>query len=241
MKPMKYTDIAIVGGGLAGSTAAAMLGRAGISAVLIDPHPVYPPDFRVEKLSGGEQLDRFIRTGIAESVLRSATHDGEIWIARSGYLLDKRPSLQFGMMYDALINTIRAHIPPSVEQVYAKVIAIGASAERQKLILSNDETISARLVVLANGLNIGLAPQPRDRTPGRQSLPFHFDRIRYDAGRPVDLRLSRPDLFLGADRATGYLMCRCFRSARACAPICSPIARAMTPGSGSFAPRRPKP
>ena len=49
---MKYTDIAIIGGGLAGSTAAAMLGRAGIAAVLIDPHPVYPPDFRVEKLSG---------------------------------------------------------------------------------------------------------------------------------------------------------------------------------------------
>ena len=46
---MRYTDIAIVGGGLAGSIAAAMLGRAGISAVLIDPHPVYPPDFRVEK------------------------------------------------------------------------------------------------------------------------------------------------------------------------------------------------
>ena len=49
---MRYTDIAIIGGGLAGSTAAAMLGRAGISAVLIDPHPAYPPDFRVEKLSG---------------------------------------------------------------------------------------------------------------------------------------------------------------------------------------------
>ena len=156
IKPMKYTDIAIVGGGLAGSTAAAMLGRAGISAVLIDPHPVYPPDFRVEKLSGGEQLDRFARTGIAESVLRSATHDGEIWIARSGYLLDKRPSRQFGMMYDALINTIRANIIPPVEQIYAKVVAISASAERQKLTLSNDETISARLVVLANGLNIGL-------------------------------------------------------------------------------------
>ena len=28
---MRYTDIAIIGGGLAGSTAAAMLGRAGIS------------------------------------------------------------------------------------------------------------------------------------------------------------------------------------------------------------------
>jgi 2-polyprenyl-6-methoxyphenol hydroxylase-like FAD-dependent oxidoreductase len=42
---MRYTDIAIVGGGLAGSTTAAMLGRAGISAILIDPHPVYPPTF----------------------------------------------------------------------------------------------------------------------------------------------------------------------------------------------------
>lgn len=49
---MRYTDIAIIGGGLAGSTAAAMLGRAGISAVLIDPHETYPADFRVEKPSG---------------------------------------------------------------------------------------------------------------------------------------------------------------------------------------------
>jgi flavin-dependent dehydrogenase len=36
--PVKYTDIAIIGGGLAGSTAVATLGRAGIPAVLIDPH-----------------------------------------------------------------------------------------------------------------------------------------------------------------------------------------------------------
>ena len=74
---MRYTDIAIIGGGLAGSTAAAMLGRAGIACALIDPHEVYPFDFRVEKLSGHEQLDRFCRTGIAEGVLRSANHDGE--------------------------------------------------------------------------------------------------------------------------------------------------------------------
>jgi flavin-dependent dehydrogenase len=37
---MKYADVAIIGGGLAGSTAAAMLGRASIAAVLIDPHPI---------------------------------------------------------------------------------------------------------------------------------------------------------------------------------------------------------
>src|SRR5438105_4501261 len=55
---MKYTDIAIIGGGLAGSTAAAMLGRAGIPTILIDPHQAYPFDFRVEKISGDEQLGR---------------------------------------------------------------------------------------------------------------------------------------------------------------------------------------
>ena len=36
-QPMRHTEICIVGGGLAGSTAAAMLGRAGIDALLIDP------------------------------------------------------------------------------------------------------------------------------------------------------------------------------------------------------------
>jgi 2-polyprenyl-6-methoxyphenol hydroxylase-like FAD-dependent oxidoreductase len=104
---MQYADVAIIGGGLAGSTAAAMLGRAGIATVLIDPHEVYPFDFRVEKLSGDAQLERFSRTGIADSVLRSATHDGENWIARFGYLLDKRPSRQFGISYEHLISATR--------------------------------------------------------------------------------------------------------------------------------------
>jgi len=155
-RPMRYTDIAIVGGGLAGSTAAAMLGRAGIPAVLIDPHPLYRPDFRVEKLSGHQQLERFRKTGLAEALLRSATHDGENWIARFGVLLDKKPSQQFGIMYDALVNAIRAEILPDVATIHAKATAIRTSAERQKLTLSNGEEISARLVVLANGLNIGL-------------------------------------------------------------------------------------
>ncbi|WP_213772827.1 NAD(P)/FAD-dependent oxidoreductase [Bradyrhizobium sp. dw_78] len=153
---MKYTDIAIIGGGLAGSIAAAMLGRAGIAAVLIDPHPVYPPDFRVEKLSGGGQIERFRKTGIAEPVLRSATHDGENWVARFGYLLDKRPSQQFGILYDSLVNAVRDEIPSSVERLHAKVVAVQTSTNRQKITLSDGEVISARLAVLANGLNFGL-------------------------------------------------------------------------------------
>jgi 2-polyprenyl-6-methoxyphenol hydroxylase-like FAD-dependent oxidoreductase len=152
---MRYTDIAIVGGGLAGSTAAAMLGRAGIPAILVDPHIMYPPDLRCEKISG-DQVNILRRTGLAEATLRAATLDGRVWLARFGYLLDKKPSDQYGIMYDTLVNTMRTQIPDDVETIHAKAIAISTSAERQKVALSNGEEISARLVVLSNGLNVGL-------------------------------------------------------------------------------------
>jgi 2-polyprenyl-6-methoxyphenol hydroxylase-like FAD-dependent oxidoreductase len=154
-KSMRYTDIAIVGGGLAGSTAAAMLGRAGIPAILIDPHTMYPPDLRCEKISG-DQVDILRKTGLAEATLRAATLDGRVWLARFGYLLDKKPSDQYGIMYDTLVNTMRTQIPDDVETIHAKAIAISTSAERQKVVLSSGEEISARLVVLSNGLNVGL-------------------------------------------------------------------------------------
>lgn len=59
-------------------------------------------------------------------------------------------------MYDALIDAVRAEIAAPAELVYAKVTDVSTSAERQKLTLSNGETISARLAVLANGLSVGL-------------------------------------------------------------------------------------
>jgi 2-polyprenyl-6-methoxyphenol hydroxylase-like FAD-dependent oxidoreductase len=152
---MRYTDVAIVGGGLAGSTAAAMLGRAGIPAILIDPHVTYPPELRCEKL-GGNQLTLLRKTGLADATLRATTLDGEVWEARFGYVVTKKPSDQHGIMYDTLVNTMRAQIPQDVAKIHSKVIGISTSAERQKLRLSNDEEISARLVVLANGLNLGL-------------------------------------------------------------------------------------
>lgn len=152
---MRYTDIAIIGGGLAGSTAAAMLGRAGIPAILIDPHTVYPPDLRCEKLAGS-QLDLLLKTGLSEATLRATTHDGQVWTARFGYVIDKKPSDQYGILYDRLVNTMRSQIPADVEIIHAKATAISTSAERQKIVVSNDNEISARLVVLANGLNIGL-------------------------------------------------------------------------------------
>lgn len=152
---MRYTDVAIVGGGLAGSVIAASLGRAGIDAILIDPHARYPADFRCEKLNAA-QLAILQRTGLADAAMRAGTHDREAWIARFGYLLQKRPSDQYGILYDTLVNTIRDEIPSSVELILSKVTTVITSAERQTVALADGEQISARLIVLATGLNIGL-------------------------------------------------------------------------------------
>ena len=108
---VRDTDIAIIGGGLAGSAAAAMLGRAGIDTVLVDPHEVYPPDFRCEKLDE-EQIGLLARTGLGESSPRRRAPTGENWIVRGGRLTDRKPSGQVGILYDRLVNTVRATIPP---------------------------------------------------------------------------------------------------------------------------------
>lgn len=152
---MRYTDIAIVGGGLAGSTAAAMLGRAGIPAILIDPHETYLPDLRCEKLDGTEIL-RLRNAGLDRQILQATALDGEVWEARFGFVVAKKPSDQYGLMYDTLVNAMRAQIPSSIETFYTKVTEVATSDERQRVVLANGEEISARLIVLANGLSISL-------------------------------------------------------------------------------------
>lgn len=179
---MRRPDIVIAGGGLAGSIAAAMLGKAGFSAVLVDPHPVYPPDFRCEKIDG-PQLSILRKTGLADAVLRVATPDRESWVARFGHVVEKRPGDQLGILYQTLVNTIRAEIPQRVEVVIAKVTALSTGPDRQLVTLSNGDEISPRLVVLANGLNIGLR-----HTLGieREVIsPCHSVSIGFDM-RPVD-------------------------------------------------------
>src|SRR3981189_2561644 len=120
---MRYTDVAIVGGGLAGSTAAAMLARARIQALLIDPHTVYPPELRCEKL-GGDQIDLLRKTGLADAILRATPRDAGGRRASFGYVVARKPSDQHGVMPDTLENTCLTQIAPDVETIHAKASAI---------------------------------------------------------------------------------------------------------------------
>jgi 2-polyprenyl-6-methoxyphenol hydroxylase-like FAD-dependent oxidoreductase len=152
---MRDTDVAIIGGGLAGSTAAAMLGRAGIATTLVDPHEVYPPDFRCEKLDGS-QIAALEKTGLAPAIIDAGTMDDRIWVVRGGRVVDRKPRSQCDILYDTMVNTMRGQIPVTVETIIGKVNGVANSAERQTLQLSTGETLAARLMIFASGLNIGL-------------------------------------------------------------------------------------
>lgn len=179
---MRRTDIVIIGGGLAGSTVAAMLGRAGIEAILVDPHEVYPEDLRCEKLDG-EQVAILRKTGLADAVLAAATHDGGVWVARRGRLVEKRPSDQHGIVYDALVNRVRSLIPETVPLLRAKAATAATSADRQTVLLSDGQEISARLIVMASGLNLGFG---HGLGLTREVLsPCHSITIGFDL-RPTD-------------------------------------------------------
>jgi 2-polyprenyl-6-methoxyphenol hydroxylase-like FAD-dependent oxidoreductase len=154
---MKFqtADVAIIGGGLAGATAAAMLGRAGVAAVLIDPHAEQRPEFRCEKLDES-QLALLRLTGLADDVLPQACVDGQVWVARYGRLIDRKPSERAGIMYHDLVNAVRQQVPASVPHIATKVAGITTQTGSPLVTLATGETISPKLAILATGLNPGL-------------------------------------------------------------------------------------
>jgi 2-polyprenyl-6-methoxyphenol hydroxylase-like FAD-dependent oxidoreductase len=195
---MRQVDVAIAGGGLAGATAAAMLGRAGLEVAVVDPHPVYPFDFRSEKLSG-PQVHLLRRTGLDDAVLPVATAMDEIWIARLGRLVERRRNDEYGILYDRLVNTMRGQIPAR-GLVAAKVAAVSTGADRQALVLANGEKIGARLLVLATGLNNGLR---RMLGISRVELsPCHSISIGFDVVPTEGTRFAFSALTYFPERAT---------------------------------------
>ncbi|MDR3422813.1 MAG: FAD-dependent monooxygenase [Xanthobacteraceae bacterium] len=181
---MHTTDVAIVGGGLGGSLAAAVLGRAGVNCALVDPRETYPEDFRCEKLDG-PQTAILQKTGLADAVRRASTFDGACWIARLGRVIEKKPGDQLGIFYADLVNTIRREIPASVPFIRAKAQSIVPGAERQAITLVGGERIDARLVVLANGLSVSVRDSlrlKREIVSRRHSVAIGFT-IKPSAGR----------------------------------------------------------
>ena len=185
----RQTDVAIVGGGLAGSMAAAMLGRAGIDAVLIDPHPVYPADFRCEKLDGS-QVRILEKTGLADAVLRATTPDREVWVARFGRVVETRPGDQRGIFYaHAGQHGARAN---SGHVAFIEAKATGCPPAPP----ADGHAVEWRAGFraahrLGQRPEYRLAPHARHDAQDHQRMSFGQHRLRHQAGRPRAVRFLR--------------------------------------------------
>ena len=135
--------ILIVGGGMAGSLLALVLGRQGIAVTVVDPHRDPPAMFRNEKL-GTEQIELLKGLG-ALSCFETACWPDESYP-------QGRPSLtDCGAHHQAWLRSVRDAWPDTVTFVEASVDSIATSAEHQTLTTSAGEVLSGRLVVLASG------------------------------------------------------------------------------------------
>jgi 2-polyprenyl-6-methoxyphenol hydroxylase-like FAD-dependent oxidoreductase len=82
-----------------------------------------------------------------------------------------------------MVNAMRGEIPQSVARVIGKVTNVTNSAERQTLSLSSGETVSARLVIFASGLNVALGKSlgiDREMISADHSVSIGFDIARKD-------------------------------------------------------------
>ena len=177
-------DVAVVGGGLSGTLAAIMLGRAGYRVALVDRNAVFPPEFRVEKI-GGDLVSRVKGIGLLDAVSANAARFDEIVNARRGRILDRTRTPHFGFLYENLVAAMRASLPETVTLIVGRVNDLKTSAERQQVFVHEQGVVNARLVVLATGMGDLLR-----RTLGmerrviheRQSLTFGFDIRPVDGG-----------------------------------------------------------
>lgn len=176
------TDVAIIGAGLAGSLARAILVRAGYRVALIDKRVVPPDEFRVEKI-GGRQVDIFRRLGFMENVEAAASPYDRVLNIKDGRLVDVSVGRAYGLLYSDLVGMARGLMPDQSGLLIDQVTDVSCSDDRQHLTLASGKQVTSRLVILATGMagalafNLGIK---RRMIAPRHSVSFGFTIARPD-------------------------------------------------------------
>lgn len=176
------TDIAIVGGGLAGSLAAAVLARAGHRVALVDKRAVHPEEFRVEKI-GGQQLEMLRKLGFLHALESVACGYDRVLNIREGKVVDLSVGQAYGFSYADLVAMARGQLPDPSDLIVDEVTAIRSSDDIQHIELASGRRLDARLVVLATGMAGVLSYKlgiKRRVLAERHSVSFGFTIVRKD-------------------------------------------------------------
>jgi 2-polyprenyl-6-methoxyphenol hydroxylase-like FAD-dependent oxidoreductase len=180
-------DIAIVGGGLAGSLAAAVLARSGHRVALVDKRAVHPDEFRVEKI-GGHQLEMLRNLGFLDALDNVACQYDQVLNIREGKVVDVSVGRAYGLPYADLVAMARSQLPDPSSLIVDEVTAVTCSDDVQHIKLASGRCMTARLVVLATGMagvlgyKLGIK---RRVLAERHSVTFGFTIARRD-GAPFD-------------------------------------------------------
>jgi 2-polyprenyl-6-methoxyphenol hydroxylase-like FAD-dependent oxidoreductase len=207
-QPEPSADIIVIGAGVAGAAAAAVLAGQGWRVVLLDERPACPPVFKAEKVLRLE-LEILREWRLFEPLLLRSGRIGELLDACEGRIVRRTPVEQIGLSYSDLVNTLRAHLPGSVETRLGRVERITSDSGMARLRLADGEELTARLVVVACGLcepllsSIGLQRRVIQKEQcvvlgfniaPADSAAFPFDTITYYATDPA-LRIDYLTLF----------------------------------------------
>lgn len=207
-----YRDIIVVGAGLAGTTAAIVLGRQGHQVMLVDPRTACPPVFKAEKIEP-DQVRMLRKLGLMDHLLPHAQRIKEIQACFNGRVFGTSQTEQYGLYYNEMVNALRAAIPSTVEFRAGRAVQVANGEDLQRIRLSSGEEFCCRLLVLASGLNedvpfsLGLKRLYVQKnqsialgfTLARQDRrPFPFDSVTYYSISP-GLGLDYISLFPVAD------------------------------------------
>ncbi|TPI70815.1 FAD-dependent monooxygenase [Mesorhizobium sp. B3-1-3] len=143
-------EVAIVGAGLAGTSLAAVLGKAGRKVALVDPHLVHHDEFRAEKI-GMKQMQVFEKLGLGPAIRPLVTPMTDIHVFRLGQFFRRERKWEFAFSYGALVNGMRQALPRQVPLTVGKVAEVSTGPDRQRLVLTDGSVIDARLLVVATG------------------------------------------------------------------------------------------
>jgi 2-polyprenyl-6-methoxyphenol hydroxylase-like FAD-dependent oxidoreductase len=191
---MLSADVIIVGGGLAGTCAAEVLGRRGLSVILVDPQPQCPALFRAEKIEP-DQVELLRKLGLFAQLLPRLRRIREIKVACDGRVFETIPIEQYGIAYGDMVNALRSQ-SQSAEQRIGRVEHIANSEQTQRVVLKDGNTLTSRLVVLSSGVSGELQARLGFRKTvirKEQSVSLGFSMARSDGSAfPFDALTCYP-------------------------------------------------